>query len=703
MENEMTERNTSVKKIIVAVHGIGDQFRYATIQSVIAQFCARHDLPSAVPLGRFYPESKNSDERRPLTLCPPYPKELFGELAFTEVYWAEIPRKIVNDEHTLEDARLWARTIVERLQLRGGVELKKLEAEIDAEILALEKERKKLLAEGNQGEAARRAYRREGKEHLKNACSASKLEESDYSMVKQVLYEMIQTIAVLERLCHLADRAGLFSFDLGKLLDNYLGDVQIVTEFRAQRGMILDEFRCVMKAAHEFDHEAEIHIVAHSEGTVVSFLGLLEALSDDCPPGWVKRVRGLMTLGSPIDKHLILWPEELWRKFENPDPNAPPNPKIQYSPTKPSQRIKWYNYYDKGDPVGYELNEAREWLSSHNWDQVFDFPKENDIGFWRYPLPGKAHVDYWKDEEVFGHFIEKVVLPETAGDQNNDAESGFSESPSKWWAPLVSYVASYLGVGALLFAAVFILSKALQTCLDPGGRNTAALSKWGFFGNALGATCLLYGVTVTARIPRLTGIWYWRSLGPLFYAVSAVIFLWTMNVSHMAPGAPMSALRGWLIERFNIEALGGVTRAALATALILVVWAMSRWRKSQSYGLKPLLGLGFVLVATIVVSQVYLDPDSKHGPLWPLALATVGFLCLWSLAALIFDLVFVWHLYIHSSNALRRIGGIVASPYARKEWEQARAGKPKRRFKLRLAEIYDRVEFPEEEEEPDDE
>jgi hypothetical protein len=661
----MTQENTSVKKIIVAVHGIGDQVRYATIQSVIAQFCARHNLPSAVPLGHFHAEN----ERRPLSPGPPYPKKLFGDLAFTEVYWADIPRKIVEDGHTLEDARVWARTIVERLQLRGDAELKELESKISA----LEEARKTLLEQGNQRAAVKLAERQEGEAQMKNACLANRLENSDYSILKQVLDEMIHTITVLNWLCQLAGRDGLFSFDLGKLLDNYLGDVQIVTEFGTLRRMILDEFQRVIAAAHEFNPHAEIYLVAHSEGTVVSFLGLLEALSAEQPPAWVGQVRGLMTIGSPIDKHLILWPEELWRKFENPDPDAPSNLNIRWRPPA-GRRIEWYNYYDKGDPVGYELDETREWLSSHKWNEVFDFPKKNDIGFWRYPLPGKAHVDYWKDEEVFGHFIEKVGL--SSGVQNNYAKSGFGERPSKWWAPLASYVAPYAGVGALLFAAVLILYMALQTCLNSGGSNTDDLSKLGFFGNALGITCLLYGVTVTARIPRLTGIWYWRWTGPLFYAVSAAIFLRAMNASHLMDGASMSVLRGWLIERFNIEAPVGVTRLALATALILLVWAMGRWRKSQSYGLKPLLGLGFVLVAVIVGSQVYFDPDSKHGPLWPLALATVGFMCLWSLAALIFDLVFVWHLYIHSSNALRRIGGIVASPYARKEWERTHAGKP---------------------------
>jgi hypothetical protein len=683
----MLQRNTNVKKIIVAVHGIGDQFKHATIQSVIAQFCAHHGLPSAVPLGRFY------EGQGPVSLGPPYPAKPFSELAFTEVYWAGIPRKVVEDGHALEEVKLWARTVVERLQIRGEVRLKPELEMIDAQMSAFENKRKELLEASERKAAARYKYFVRGLRRMKKACLKNKLEESDYSMIKQVLDEMIQTIAVLERICRLADRAGLFTFDLRKLLDNYLGDVQIVTEFKAQRGMILGEFRRVMKAAHQCAPQAEIHIVAHSEGTVVSFLGLLEALSDDQPPEWVKQVRGLMTIGSPIDKHLILWPEELWRKFEKPDPKAAANPNIQWRPTAQEPGITWYNYYDKGDPVGYELNEAREWLSLHNWDGVFDFRKENDIGFWRYPLPGKAHVDYWKDEEVFDHFIENVVLPKPAGGQNNNAQSGFSRSPSKWWAFLSSHITPYVGVGAILFAAVFILYKALQTCLDPDGINAEERSQWEFFGNALGATCLLYGVTVTARIPRLTRIWYWRSLGPLFYAASAVIFLWMMKGARATYGEQRSVLGGWLMERLNIALEGrlveqlninwpvGGTRVALATALILVVWAMSRGREPQSYGLKPLLGLGFILVAALVGFQVYLNTNSKHGPLWPLTMATLGFLYLWWLAALIFDLVFVWHLYIHSSGAMTRLGGIMATPYARKEWEQARVGKLKRIFK----------------------
>ena len=71
--------------------------------------------------------------------------------------------------------------------------------------------------------------------------------ERDFRLVKQVLSEMIQTIAVLDRICYLAERAGLFTFDFRQLLDDYLGDVQVVTEFEENRKEILVAFRDVWR------------------------------------------------------------------------------------------------------------------------------------------------------------------------------------------------------------------------------------------------------------------------------------------------------------------------------------------------------------------------------------------------------------------------------------------------------------------------
>jgi hypothetical protein len=97
-----TAANTSVTKVIVAVHGVGDQYSYATIQSVVNQFCSFYQQPAGVPLGNFH------TGRSTFCIPPPYPQKLFERFAFAEVYWAKIPRNAVDDKHTLEEAKKWA-------------------------------------------------------------------------------------------------------------------------------------------------------------------------------------------------------------------------------------------------------------------------------------------------------------------------------------------------------------------------------------------------------------------------------------------------------------------------------------------------------------------------------------------------------------------------------------------------------------------
>ena len=395
------------KQVIVAIHGIGDQFRYETIQSVANQFCEYFGQPAAIPLGMFHSTlyrlgpDKSSDlgslvkgiaqiqaklrddtpipqpastpetaEHFPaaLVLKAPMIPQLPANLGFAEVYWADVPRDPAKDEHTLEESKKWAKTIVERLRLRyrgGGV------------------------------------------------INGLQLTNNNYLMAATVIQEIIQTVAVLERLLFLAEKAGLLRFDLNKVLVDYLGDVQIVAEYTFYRKKIMEIFDTVMTNISDDDPQAEIYLVAHSEGTVITFLGLLTALSAAERPAWVERVRGLMTIGSPINKHIILWPE-LFDLLKNP--------KTQHL----TQPIEWRNYYDFGDPIGFRLDATRDWLKENHWttgkQPFFNFnDKEDveddahDIGFARYPLPGKAHNDYWNDAEVFGHFIQTVVKPVRPG------------------------------------------------------------------------------------------------------------------------------------------------------------------------------------------------------------------------------------------------------------------------------------------------
>ncbi|HST23791.1 MAG TPA: MFS transporter, partial [Blastocatellia bacterium] len=254
---------TNRKKVIVAVHGIGDQFEYATVQSTAIQFCNYYDVPAAVPLGRFHSHLQQIKLTGAFFWGTP-PDPPFQELGFAEVYWAGIPREQVKLGYILEESKRWAKTVVERFRAHA----------IDAEI---------------------------------------EISKETYSLIDTVLEEMIETIAILERLTFLAEKAGVFKFDLNGLLVNYLGDVQLVTEFTLFRDKILTEFDNVMDAIMQNNSDADIYIVAHSEGTVVSFKGLLKAMCNTRTAGsdWIKNVRGFMTIGSPIDKHVILWPE-LW-------------------------------------------------------------------------------------------------------------------------------------------------------------------------------------------------------------------------------------------------------------------------------------------------------------------------------------------------------------------------------------------------------
>ena len=179
---------------------------------------------------------------------------------------------------------------------------------------------------------AQAEYEKKVKKLRRQATGKGELSGADFALVAGAVDEIVETVDVLENLTRVAAKAGLFTFDLGPLLREYLGDVQVVTEFSYYRQQIVHRFHSLMeeilsKYCEEFGRPpAELHIVAHSEGTVVSFLAMLQALSGavqdpDKPisdeaeasksPEWIKYVRGYMTIGSPIDTHLVLWPD-MW-------------------------------------------------------------------------------------------------------------------------------------------------------------------------------------------------------------------------------------------------------------------------------------------------------------------------------------------------------------------------------------------------------
>lgn len=560
----------SYKKIIVAVHGIGKQSRNSTIRSVTLM--AAENLPgahgvvsSSYPLGYFFSSGVGAAVNvSPFDEIPDGNETLKG-IGFSEVFWADIPQGVVAESRTMEESKEWARTVVARAQ---------------------------------------RLYERN---HPKPDGPSDKgsLVPPDFGLAAEVLDEIIDTVYVLENLSWLAEKAGLMTFDVREVMDEYLGDVQLVAEFLDYRNDIVGRFHRVMEEINDHYNVEEIHIVAHSEGSVVAFLGLLNALygrriepaehadgrlvkqaqanipkegQPDMPPlKWLNKVRGFMTIGSPIDKHFLLWPK-LFEGFKLERAAAQ-----MKAGGLAEDQIKWRNYYDLADPVGYKLDTIRLWLergenltanpvpstcgSPHEipilprlgrkpaliaaaeeryrkracklfeFRDPADFPDaNNDIGFTRYLLPGKAHNDYWDDVDLFNHFIHDVV---NAGRPDTEATRSEPVGPPKTRriVGIISALLPFLLSAVFLCAATYILLRGVISYYAPAiapidhymrmmltgySETSDEYSTRYFLVEFVAWALMLAGTTIGARVHRLGGRrWIWWPLAFLMIAAGA--------------------------------------------------------------------------------------------------------------------------------------------------------------------------------------
>ena len=612
---------TKFKDIFVAVHGIGAQSRFATVRSVAARLATSKALLGSCqsslvveqPLGFFHSDVRNLTS---ITLVDDEASLKGADLAsigFSEVFWADIPQEVVKEGRTLEETKAWARTVMARANA--------------------------LCANAK-------------------ATGKTWIVPPDFSLAGEVLDEIIDTVYVLENLFFLADKAGLFKFDLRRVLEEYLGDVQLVAEFTYYRTDIVGRFHQAMSSIYAQQLErgnpdVRIHIVAHSEGTVVSFLGLLHAMSgqqlspadpgrglearmDSAPiPDWLKHVAGFMTIGSPIDKHILLW-RRLWNDLQPRQANE----------IFRRQPIRWRNYYDYGDPVGFKLDSARLWLH-HVGCKAFQFcgcPKcHHDIGFARYLFPGEAHNEYWNDSEVFEHFIKDVVKPDPKaprpkppGDKRLIALA----------SPVFPYVLSFL----LLLGGVFVVYKATHAYthprLDPlqkfvlftrlGIKPIADISGWDLLGAVLGTAALIAGATLLARFPLLAIGRRWQSLSRPSLAGLAERFprmaaspTWTLvGFAAFLTGC---VLYGLLVPREiraeiggSFEYLGthgptlgilGLTAIAGMSGYLVMSRGLSGTHRRQRWlwkGMRPLILCGALAVALIVVLQLVPRDPLRH-------------------------------------------------------------------------------------------
>lgn len=326
------------------------------------------------------------------------------------------------------------------------------------------------------------------------------------------LEKMLRLIKMLGRIYKQSER---FAF----ITERFLGDVQVYAESDDIRQQINDRFLNVMSRLggfidsardrlkedrdalpgfQEFD-DREVYIVAHSEGTVVSYNCLVQGaivaegkgqhtekgaaelfdgedervkqLGESAKAAnWLPLVKALVTLGSPIDKHFTIWKNRFRRDSLRSD----------------HSKISWFNYWDQSDPVGYGINvlfpksrpepsvmqkaikyaksfiekQAEPSLDPVNKtdaERLFSV-SDNDRGFTRYFVPGLAHVKYWDDPDILQDIIHRVM---GLGD-------ALDESPvtDRWWRTLQKPLA-YLGYGLVRLATVFALAFFLSKLIAP--------------------------------------------------------------------------------------------------------------------------------------------------------------------------------------------------------------------------------------------
>lgn len=583
---------TSACKFIVAIHGIGDQIEYATVQSVVVAAGKYCGTLSSVPLGVFYPVPNATADAATIRIAPePQILADVGGLGFGEVYWAAIARGVSRNGYILEETKKWARSIVARLAVRAS--------------------------ERNRPMPPAECFR-----------------------VITVLDEMIETIAVLDRLTLVADKAGLFKFQLKSLLDNFVGDVQIVADFGGYRERILNEFSRVIDRAIAVARDADptrdpaqspdIYLVAHSEGSVVTFTALATALSARQKYPWIDAIKGVMTIGSPIEVHHLLWPR-LWQS-------------LQAEPLSDGRRaIPWCNYLDHGDPIAYELRATRTWMEQQGFDRSLDL---REFAFSRSFVPGKAHTDYWTDEAVFGHFFDTVVhLQRDARTVPKPADP----VPDRRVAQLSSYVLPQILIAALHFLATFVLYRAIYTALAPYA--AARLTILDVSRDVFGIGLLTLGMTAVARVPRLTTGLFWRGISLVMLAAAMAAYTWSTS----------AVTRETLGDVFGTHSTAGVL---ITVAVIAIVsgWAGSMWPRA-GVRLLPILGL----IGTFGLVGGQLHQASLHHrhvvAVWPVVLASAAFFYLWWLGALLFDLVFVWNVHVRHSKVTAQIATIVTQGY----------------------------------------
>lgn len=577
---------TYIYKHLVIVHGIGDQAPNETALEFMNEFIRAlpgqeegfsvdvHNL-----IADLEPAQTSSDTpRRQHTFRPSYfiftdsrdPKNPIRHvIGFSEVFWRHIPDQYIdqNEGQLLIPIFTWSHSINTRF-LEGG---------------------------------------------------------SDFHKAKDAINNFEKMIKMLSNLAMIYKKSGLLS----EIITRFLGDVQVYAESHDIRQDINERFLSILARIETFsnrtekelkrysDHgdfkgfdRREIYIIAHSEGTVITFNSLVQAAmlkegrikhpepeyerlfdyEDALVKGdkrvkahgetarashWLPMVKGVVTLGSPIDKHYTIWRNSF---------------RQDHLQTPLEEKIPWFNYWDHSDPVGaglkvvYRPDEDMQKnlpLGTTDAQKLFDI--RYDAGFTRYPIPGLAHLEYWTDPAIYENIIDKVMgLGTTRGD---------TTVQSKGWAFLhrpLDYVAYAIVRGLTLAALLFFLIKLLGPVSDPLKEILPFTAITDFFSVDTPFWIYALWFLVPPLLANLFWLFYTRVRGGLATVLKGVRRLivvgWIVVVLvlclHLAQPAEGSAVTDW------IGYLTGVVTTCLVWRLHTTIHKgiIQMWRYTKGTG-----------------------------------------------------------------------------------------------------------------------
>jgi len=185
------------------------------------------------------------------------------------------------------------------------------------------------------------------------------------------------------------------------------------------RQQILKGSLLILQHLIENEDYDKVIVVGHSLGSVIAYDTLnklnIKASVDEELAGHCKKITGLVTFGSPLDKILFFFrqstkDEEYIRRqflshfhsFKILDLGLRPGDISVADPVKNSlAEVRWINFYHENDPISGHLD---FYGVNENIERTFAKRKNNRWGI--------AHLGYWEDRQMYEKIANEFLDPD---------------------------------------------------------------------------------------------------------------------------------------------------------------------------------------------------------------------------------------------------------------------------------------------------